>query len=161
MRSFGRPFRWIAAVSVLGLICLVGLLAGAPSAAIAPGSSLAYPAPDQMVFLPLAIRAYGSGDIVWASRANLPTARGNLGAATNDGKVYAIGGSGSGGYLATVEEYDPQTDQWTTRTGIPTPRGSMGVAAWNDRIYVIGGSTGSGPAPSAGLAIVEEGTIRP
>ena len=49
----------------------------------------------------------------WATRAAMPTIRDALGlAAASNGKLYAVGGfgGGNGGYLTTVEEYDPATN---------------------------------------------------
>ena len=79
-----------------------------------------------------------------STRASMPTARAALGvAAASNGRVYAIGGTDSGGTLATVEEYDPATDTWMTRASMPTARASLGVAtASNGRVYAIGGSSG-------------------
>ncbi len=86
-------------------------------------------------------------DISWTTRANLPTARSDLGvAAASNGKIYAIGGG------STVEEYDPATDTWTTRASMPTARSGLGVAvASNGKIYAIGGDIGA-----IAVATVEE-----
>ena len=54
-----------------------------------------------------------------------------VGTAPN-GKIYAIGGynpdESGHGYLATVEEYDPETDTWTARAPMPTPRYGLAAA---------------------------------
>lgn len=67
----------------------------------------------------------------WSSKAPLQVARGGLGVAVVDGKIYAIGGStrtGSSGaalspasIVGTNEEYDPSSDTWTFRASMPTP----------------------------------------
>ena len=56
------------------------------------------------------------------------------------------------GVVATVEEYDPNTDTWTVKAPMPTARQSLGAALANGKIYAIGGIGVS----SATLATVEE-----
>jgi N-acetylneuraminic acid mutarotase len=89
-------------------------------------------------------------DIIWITRANMPTARYAAVAEAANGKIYAIGGYGPG-RVATVEEYDPATDTWTTRASLSAARSGMGAAAANGKIYAIGGYDGINR-----LATVEE-----
>ncbi len=84
----------------------------------------------------------GPSDIIWTTRANMPTARYAAVVEAANGKIYAIGGYGTSGRVATVEEYDPATDTWTTRTSMPTVRSGVGAAAANGKIYAIGGYDG-------------------
>lgn len=74
---------------------------------------------------------------VWRARANLPTARIGLAAATgSNGRVYAIGGVG--GTSVDVHEYDPAANTWTARTPIPVPQGGARAAVGPDgRIFVL------------------------
>jgi N-acetylneuraminic acid mutarotase len=86
---------------------------------------------------------------LWVSKAPMHVARGNLGIATVNGKVYAIGGStrtGSTGsplspssIVGTNEEYDPATDTWTFRASMPTPRYNFAIVEYQNKIYCIGG----------------------
>ena len=87
----------------------------------------------------------------WAKRAPMPTARGGLGVAAVNGKIYAIGGTDltqrisgggydSGGVVGTNEEYDPSTDTWTTKAPMPTPEAFFAIAVCHNRIYCIGGN---------------------
>jgi len=117
---------------------------------------------------------WASADAVedsWVSKAPMQEARTGLGVATVDGKIYAIGGSNSSGFMPSIpgsavlfnsdidgitsinEEYDPATDTWATATDLPTDRYNFGIAVVNDTLYVIGGHTYSIPlgnyAPSA------------
>jgi N-acetylneuraminic acid mutarotase len=64
---------------------------------------------------------------------------------TNNGKIYAIGGTDSTGTpLGVVEEYDIASNTWTTKASMPTPRFDFGIAITaDDHIYVIGGSSTS------------------
>jgi N-acetylneuraminic acid mutarotase len=84
----------------------------------------------------------------------MPTPRGEVTAATVNGKIYVIGGQS---YTAnfkfrTVEEYDPVTDTWTTKADMPTARCSLAAVELNGKIYALGGN-GSG---SVHLNTVEE-----
>jgi hypothetical protein len=87
----------------------------------------------------------------WALKAPMHMARGGLGVAVVNGKIYAIGGSTvqvketcyvSGGVVDVNEEYDSATDTWTTRTPMPTPRAFFAVAVYQNKIYCIGGFSG-------------------
>jgi len=79
----------------------------------------------------------------WVSKAPMHEARGRLGVAVVNGKIYAIGGSSGGGeFVDTNEEYDPAMDTWTFKEPMPTPRASFGVAVYQGKIYCIGGLAG-------------------
>lgn len=81
--------------------------------------------------------------ITWTTKRPMPTPRTELGVATVNNRLYAIGGySGTalpGSVLQTVEEYDPATDTWTRKADMPTARRQLVVVAVNGRIYAIGG----------------------
>lgn len=79
----------------------------------------------------------------WTAMASMPTARsGHVVVAANN-KIYAIGGSNSGGYLNVVEEYDAAANTWATRAPMPTARSGAAAAEVNGKIYVVGGTNGS------------------
>lgn len=82
--------------------------------------------------------------ILWAVKAPMPTPRTDLGVATVNDKLYAIGGY-SGSVLHTVEEYDPATNTWTAKADMPTARRLLVVAAVNNLIYAIGGMNYTNP----------------
>jgi hypothetical protein len=65
--------------------------------------------------------------------------RSGVGVAVVNGKIYAIGGAGNGGFNAFNEEYDPATNTWTFEAPMPTPRSSFGIAVYQNKIYCIGG----------------------
>ncbi len=82
----------------------------------------------------------------WETKAPMQQARGCLGVAVVNGKIYAIGGSTlagtwpyNGGIVATNEEYDPATNTWSFKNPMPTPRKNFGIAVYNNKIYCIGG----------------------
>jgi len=90
----------------------------------------------------------------WTTKAPMPTPRGEVTAATFNGKIYVIGGqSYSANFkFRTVEVYDPATNTWTTKANMPTARCSLAAVELNGKIYAIGGN-GSG---SVHLNTVEE-----
>jgi hypothetical protein len=103
--------------------------------------------------------AFSSADIAedsWASKAPMHEARGCVGIAVVNGKIYAIGGSNekgewdisgatatTGGVVGTNEEYDPATDTWIIKTPMPTPRIGFSIVIFQNKIYCIGGKTES------------------
>jgi hypothetical protein len=96
----------------------------------------------------------------WTEKAPMHIARGNLGVASVNGKIYAIGGlsqnDASGQLLGTNEEYDPTTNTWTTKTPMPTPRKDFAIAVYQNKIYCIGGVSAIAPnflGPGMGLSI--------
>jgi N-acetylneuraminic acid mutarotase len=93
----------------------------------------------------------------WKALAPMPTRRGSPVAAAVGGKIYVIGGAsthpGSGEpavhparphrALATVEEYDPASNNWRARSPMPTARNHAAVGVVGGKIYVIGGRLGA------------------
>lgn len=100
-----------------------------------------------------AFSSHGATGNSWTPKAPMQVARGGLGVAVVNGKIYAIGGSTqtgswlegfSGGVVGTNEEYDSATDRWTFKKPMPTPRKDFGTAVWQNKIYCIGGYNGKG-----------------
>ena len=80
----------------------------------------------------------------WTTLTPMPTARGGLGVATVNGKIYAIGGLSDGSPVNVNEMYDPATNEWTTEAPMPTARSGCAIAVYDNEIYVIGGAVGNG-----------------
>ncbi len=80
-------------------------------------------------------------DVIWRTRAQMPTRRVGHGlAATTNGTILAIGGTDGGTQIAAVEEYNPTSDVWSVRTNLPSARERLGVASLpNGNVYAIGG----------------------
>jgi N-acetylneuraminic acid mutarotase len=97
-------------------------------------------APDQMLS---AVEAYDPISNLWSSMAPLPVGITEAGVASANGKIYVIGGSGSGDLGNSVYCYDPATNDWSLKTPIPVQFWGGAAAVVNGIIYVIGGGYGS------------------
>lgn len=84
-----------------------------------------------------------------SQKADMPTARYGLSTSVVDGRIYAIGGTGTTNglhaeaepsmFVATAEMYDPETDRWTQKADMPTPRLHVCTSVVDGKIYAIGG----------------------
>lgn len=77
----------------------------------------------------------------WVTKSPMPTARRELGVASDStGKIYAVGGY-NGSFLNTLEMYDPTTDTWITKASLSTPRNALGFTFLpsNGKFYAVGG----------------------
>jgi len=96
----------------------------------------------------------------WEVKTPMQVARGGLGVAVVNGKIYAIGGSTESGItpdnlgadykakgwiVGTNEEYDPATDTWIFKMPMPTPRYNFAIVAYQNKIYCIGGASNFQP----------------
>ncbi len=102
------------------------------------GGTLAGEGPDLAT-----AEVYAPEQNLWQTIPEMNVARGFLGAAGLDGKVYAVGGLGAEeAILSSVEAYDPQTREWGREPSLPTGLYGPAVAAHDGRLYVAGGIDG-------------------
>ena len=87
------------------------------------------------------VEEYDPTSDVWTTRAPMPSPRQYLAAATQTGKLYAIGGFG-GQSSSAVDQYEPAVDTWSTMAPMSTGRYGHACAVVNGRIYVMGGEGG-------------------
>lgn len=73
----------------------------------------------------------------WVSKASLPMAGSDYGAASVNGIIYVLGSS-------VNYAYNPNTNSWSQKTPMPVPRTEFAIAACNNKIYVIGGVDSNG-----------------
>lgn len=86
------------------------------------------------------LEAYDPGTNTWTTKAPMPSAKCELGAAIGlNGLLYVVGGSTFGGRTGTVHAYDPATNIWISRASMPTGRGWAATGEMNGLIYAIGG----------------------
>ncbi len=103
------------------------------------------------------VSAVEAAENTWTTKAPMHEARGSLGVAVVNGKIYAIGGQSGTAlfyyvwgepigftYNGTNEEYDPKTDAWTFKSPMPTPRANFGITVYQNKIYCIGGTAAGG-----------------
>jgi N-acetylneuraminic acid mutarotase len=86
-----------------------------------------------------AVHKYDPVANTWTPVAPLPNARGAMGIAVLNGKIYAAGGVTAAVSVADFTVYDPGTDTWTPLAPMPTARDHRTAAAVNGKIYAIGG----------------------
>jgi len=107
----------------------------------------------------LSIPLVSAAEDYWVTKESMQQARSGLGVAAVNGKIYAIGGVISSGFVPSSpgsavyagktpaevtgsnEEYDPATDTWTYKAAMPTPRAVFAIAVYQNKIYCIGGKT--------------------
>ena len=78
----------------------------------------------------------------WAPRAPLPTARGEVGVAAVDDKIYVLGGTAQGRWDSTLNhEYDSVADRWRERAPLPRGLSHVGAAGLDGKVYAFGGFT--------------------
>jgi N-acetylneuraminic acid mutarotase len=89
----------------------------------------------------------------WVEMAPMHVARADLGIATVDGKIYAIGGTtqtpqgisipntspAGESPVGTNEQYNPETNTWIFKAPMPDPRVGFAIATFQGKIYCIGG----------------------
>jgi PKD repeat protein len=86
---------------------------------------------------------------VWSIKSPLPVARGGMGAAAWNNKIYVVGGRGGyyygeGTTYNRLDVFDPVTNQWTARAPMPQAASEIGsTVAYQGKIYVFGGALGS------------------
>ncbi|WP_253622364.1 Kelch repeat-containing protein [Bacillus pumilus] len=81
----------------------------------------------------------------WEKRAELPAARVGAVSEVYDGKIYVIGGIGSGKANSnTTYVYDPKLDKWSEKASMKTGRMGAASVIVGDHIYVMGGRTDQG-----------------
>ncbi|XP_039964225.1 kelch-like ECH-associated protein 1 [Bactrocera tryoni] len=73
----------------------------------------------------------------WVFVTSLIVGRNNAGAATSNGKIYAMGGYNNNGGLKSVECYNPDSNTWTSCADMTKCHSLPCVAAHKGRIYVL------------------------
>ncbi|BAY23427.1 hypothetical protein NIES2100_31920 [Calothrix sp. NIES-2100] len=86
--------------------------------------------------------AYNVASGTWSNVAVRPLAGNHHAAEVFNGKLYLLGGLGSGAN-GKVQIYDPVTNKWSLGANMPFAPGSSSSAVINGEIYVAGGIIGS------------------
>ena len=77
----------------------------------------------------------------WLPRAPMPVARRSMAAVILEDEVWLLGGRSAalGSQMASVDVYNPQTDEWRSAPAMPVGRGGHAAAVLDGRIHVFGG----------------------
>lgn len=76
-----------------------------------------------------AFECYDPQSDTWARLPDAPTARGGVGAAVHDRRVYFVGGEQPRGTFREVEIFDARTGSWSRGPDLPTARHGLAVVA--------------------------------
>ena len=80
----------------------------------------------------------------WYSINQMPTPRGDFGAAEVNGVVYCIGGySASNGWSNKNEAYTIASNSWSTKANLPVAIAGCFAVSLNNKVYILGGSIGN------------------
>lgn len=79
---------------------------------------------------------------VWAEMAPMMVARADLGVATINGRIYAVGGNDGDKHHTSVECYIPSQNKWISVAAMKERRSKVAVAELNGFLYAIGGCNG-------------------
>jgi hypothetical protein len=82
------------------------------------------------------VNASNATENTWDELASMPTSRSGLGVTVIDGKIYAVGGSGT----SVNEIYNPATNMWTAKKPMPEEYNYFCTVACNNKIYLLGNS---------------------
>lgn len=74
-----------------------------------------------------AFECYDPRADTWQRMPDAPTARGGIGAAAYDRRVYVAGGEQPTGTYREIDIFDARTNAWTRGPDLPTPRHGIGV----------------------------------
>eukprot|EP00966_Prymnesium_polylepis_P083811 1940902-Prymnesium_polylepis.1 len=81
----------------------------------------------------------------WRAGPSMSTQRSTLGVGVLDGKLYAVGGGfhSSCGWPgcadASMEVFDPSTNNWTAGPSMSASRAGLGVGVLGGKLYAVGG----------------------
>lgn len=75
----------------------------------------------------------------WSRGADLPRARGAMGIAVLEGRIYAAGGQDGGVSFDDLAVYHVLEDRWEALPPLPTARNHLAAAALGGTIYAVGG----------------------
>lgn len=104
------------------------------------------------------VQRYDPSTDTWTTLAPLPVARGAMGVAVINGKIYAAGGLEAGVSVADFTVYDPATNAWSSLPSMPTARDHLTGATLNGKFYAIGGRNGNTCAPLTTVEVFDPST---
>ena len=94
------------------------------------------------------LERYDPGAQTWLKLPDMPTARGDLGAAVVGGRLVAAGGESPTGVFANVESFDIRARTWSALPPMKTPRHGIAFATVGTSLFAFDGAI----TPSHGQA---------
>lgn len=88
------------------------------------------------------VESYNETDGRWSLCPPLNDRKGNLGGATLDGKIFAIGGGNAEVVFSDVEMLDPDIGRWIRTRSMEHKRFAVAASEHNGSIYAVGGFDG-------------------
>ncbi|KAL0648949.1 hypothetical protein Bca4012_047240 [Brassica carinata] len=88
------------------------------------------------------VESYNETDGRWSLCPPLNDRKGNLGGATLDGKIFAIGGGNAELVFSDVEMLDPDIGRWIRTRSMEHKRFAVAASEHNGSIYAVGGFDG-------------------
>lgn len=86
--------------------------------------------------------AYDPVKGAWERRADLPRARGAMGVAALEDRIYAAGGQDGGLSFNDFSVYHVTENRWCTLPAMPTARNHLAAASFEGVFYAVGGRAG-------------------
>lgn len=85
------------------------------------------------------VERYDVAANTWRDVAPIPVARGGMGSAVVNGKIYTFGGEFLWHCHPGVESYDPKSDRWTFEPNMPEGRHGIQAGVLGDTIHLVSG----------------------
>ncbi|KAH0615515.1 hypothetical protein JD844_004874, partial [Phrynosoma platyrhinos] len=95
-----------------------------------------------LIFLSIPVERYNPTEDKWSPCPPLRICRENLGCATFQGKIYAVGGRDDLTELCSAERFDPLTNEWSAVPPMKSKRSKVSLVVANGNLLAIGGYDG-------------------
>jgi N-acetylneuraminic acid mutarotase len=109
------------------------------------GCNLEYKVTTPITQATNAVEAY---DTAWTAKAPLKTARYSFISCAHDSSIYVFGGTGTRGFINTIERFDINSNKWIPAGTMPFLRAGAASCVYDNKLYVFGGLTRNSDDPN-------------